>query len=376
MGIVGRWEEGLMLARLAIAAALGLALALPAGRSDAGYLDEDPAEVFAGVYATLGITLPDRAARDPLIWLKLEELKREPCDQKSISDLADFLEKGSYRRQAADALYGFVRKCGAPVNALHRSIDLYLKLTDYPKVVEVADEFVRRAPTNHDAHYLRGVGLEGVRDYKRALADYANAIELFGPDKRQVRSVIFTRMAEAYAALGQFCEAATPILTWVAIDPATRDNSRTQKIISDYESRGSCQSATQPQSERYPLRGRQHVVHVKATVNGISGMFVLDTGASYLTLRASFAERARIAFAEAPDITLWTANGTAKGKLAKADNVQVGKLQAASVPVVVQKVDAKSYGPGIDGLLGMSFLSRFELQMSGGYIEVRTRRRK
>jgi clan AA aspartic protease (TIGR02281 family) len=365
-----------MQVRLAIAAVLGLVLALPATRSDAGYLDEDPAEVFAGVYATLGITLPERAARDPWTWLKLEELKREPCDQKSISDLADVLEKTSYRRQAADALYGFVRKCGAPVSALHRSIDLYLKLTDYPKVVEVADEFMRRAPSSHDAHYLRGVGLEGLRDYKRALADYANAIELFGPDKKQIRSVIFTRMAEAYAALGQFCEAATPILTWAAIDPATRDNSRTQKIVSDYESRGNCRIATQPQSERYPLRGRQHVVHVKATVNGISGMFVLDTGASYVSVKAGFAERARIAFAEASDITLWTANGTTKGKLAKADNVQLGKLQATSVPIVVQKVDERSYGPGIDGLLGMSFLSRFELQMSGGYIEVRTRRRK
>jgi hypothetical protein len=62
--------------------------------------------------------------------------------------------------------------------------------------------------------------------------------------------------------------------------------------------------------------------------------------------------------------------------LAKAEKVQLGKLQATNVPVVVQKLDDKSYGNGIDGLLGMTFLSRFELQMAGGFIEIRTRRPK
>ena len=42
---------------------------------------------------------------------------------------------------------------------------------------------------------------------------------------------------------------------------------------------------------------------------------------------------------------------------------------------MVQKLDDKSYGAGVDGLLGMSFLSRFDMQMAGGFIEVRTRRR-
>ena len=54
----------------------------------------------------------------------------------------------------------------------------------------------------------------------------------------------------------------------------------------------------------------------------------------------------------------------------------LGRLEAANVPVAVQKADDKSYGNGVDGLLGMSFLSRFEVQMAAGSIEVRTRRPK
>ena len=110
-----------MLKRYCAAALLLFATLAPA---IAGYQDENPDEVFSGVYERLG-ALPVKAARDPYIWLRLEELKREPCDQKSIGDLALALDKAGYRREAANGLYKFVMNCGAPVTALHRSIDIY-----------------------------------------------------------------------------------------------------------------------------------------------------------------------------------------------------------------------------------------------------------
>jgi len=344
--------------------------------ADAGYLDENPDEVFSSVYDRLGVRLPHRAARDPVVWLRLEELKREPCDQSSVNDLALTLEKSGYRREAALGLYNFVKACGAPNSALHRAADIFLKLSDNATVVEVADEFIRRAPDNPNAHYLRGAGLQGVGDHQGALTDYANSIELYGQDKKTISSTVFLRMANSYAALGRFCEAMSPILMWVAIDPMTRDNSRSQKIVADYEQRGNCVSPKQFQKERYPLRGGQHTVIVKAEVNGVRGNFILDTGASYVSVKSEFADRAKIPQTNTMEIKLATANGLAKGKLSKADKILLGKLEATNVPVVVQKTTEKSYGSGIDGLLGMSFLSRFELQMAGGFFEVRTRRSK
>lgn len=360
-----------MLKRYCAVALLLLAAPAPA---IAGYLDENPDEVFSTVYERLG-ALPVKAARDPYVWLRLEELKREPCDQKSIGDLALALDKAGYRREAANGLYKFVLNCGAPANALHRSIDIYLRLTDYPKAVEVADEFIRRAPSSREAHYLRGVALEGAGDHQRALVDFANAIELFGSDKKGISSRVFMHMASAYAALNRFCEAAAPINMWVAFDPATRDTSQTQKIIADYEAKGNCTTSKEFQKESYPLRG-QNIVTVKVEINGVRGLFILDTGATYVAMRSNFADRAKISQAGAGEITLATANGLTKAKLAKADKVTLGKLAATNVPVAVQNADAKSYGAGVDGLLGMSFLSRFEVQMANGSIEVRTRKAK
>jgi aspartyl protease family protein len=354
--------------------ALLTVLAAAAGPACAGYLDENPDEIFAGVYERIG-KLPQRAARDPFVWLRLEELKREPCDQKSMTDMAAALEKLGYRREAGQGLYSFVKACGAPVNSLYRAGDIFLKLSDYATAAEIGDEFIRRAPDNANAFYLRGQGLQAAGDHLRAITDFANAIELYANDKKSMGSAVFTQMARSYAALGRFCEAASPILMWVAIDPVARDTSRTRKIIADYEQNGNCATAKEFQKERYPLPGNRHVVTVKAEVNGVKGMFILDTGASYMSVKSEFAERAKIPLANTADITLSTANGQAKGKLSKADKVMLGKLEAANVPTVVQNTDAKSYGTGVDGLLGMSFLSRFDLKMSGGFIEIQTRRR-
>ncbi|PPQ17492.1 TIGR02281 family clan AA aspartic protease [Bradyrhizobium sp. AC87j1] len=342
------------------------------GIGHAGYLTDNPDEVFQSVYARIG-PLPVAAARDPSVWLKLEELKREPCDQKSIDDLAQWLDKLGYRRQAADGLFNFVKNCGAPLTALNKAVSIYIRLTDYPKAVEAADEYVRRAPSDQTARYLRGMALDGAGDYRRALTDYSDTIELFAGDKKMVSSSVFLRMANAYAALKQFCEATAPINRWVAFDPATRDTSKTQKIIADYERQGNCVSSNELRKESFPLQGQRGVVTAKAEINGVRGLFVLDTGASYVSVKSSFASKAKIADGGASEITLNTANGQIKAKLTKADKVALGKLEATNVPIAVQSSDDKSYGPGIDGLLGMSFLSRFEVQMARGSMEIRTR---
>lgn len=146
-------------------------------------------------------------------------------------------------------------------------------------------------------------------------------------------------------------------------------------IVGDCDQRGDCAGSAEFRKERFALRGQQQVVTVKAEINGVQGTFILDTGASYLTVRRSFAERAKIP-AGASETTLMTANGQAKAKLSKADKVALGKLEAKCVPVAIQDGDGKSYAAGIDGLLGMTFLSRFEIQFAEGFVELRTRNQK
>jgi aspartyl protease family protein len=364
------WNIGRAVAGVALACLLG-----SSGSVQAGYLDEVGTEVYGEVYKKLGVELTERVAHDPQVWMTLDQLKRESCDQKAINDLGILLERLGFSREAALSQYNFVKNCGAPTLALNKSTNLLLKLSDYAMAVEVADEYVRRSPTTANAHYLRAMAFQGLGDYNRAIADYSEAIDLFGADRSKIGTSVFLRMAESYAKLGRYCEAMTPIWTWVAIDPVRRDNERSRKIIEDYERRGNCAASNESHKERY-ASGANRLVKAPALINGVRGIFIIDTGASYVSVKKAFADKAKVSYSGGTPITLHTANGPTKGRLTKADGVKLGRLAARDVPLVVQDGDQSSYGAGVDGLLGMSFLSRYELQVAGGFIEIRTRARK
>jgi predicted aspartyl protease len=66
-------------------------------------------------------------------------------------------------------------------------------------------------------------------------------------------------------------------------------------------------------------------------------------------------------------VEMQTANGTTSAKLATVDSVKLDGLYAASVPTIIA---SKSLGNGIDGLLGMSFLSRFTVAIRDREIQL------
>lgn len=95
-------------------------------------------------------------------------------------------------------------------------------------------------------------------------------------------------------------------------------------------------------------------------VNGVSSSFLVDTGASVVTLSSSLAKRANIDLERATPITISTANGRAKAYRVVLNTVKVGSLSAHLVEAVVID-DAKLPF----ALLGMSFLNRMDMHREG-----------
>ncbi|MBV9568316.1 MAG: clan AA aspartic protease [Hyphomicrobiales bacterium] len=115
---------------------------------------------------------------------------------------------------------------------------------------------------------------------------------------------------------------------------------------------------------------------VKVEINGAAGFFILDTGASFVSVQQDFAQRAHLRIEPGSKMTLHTANGDTSGILSQADFIKLGDLTSKNVPIVIQSSTEKLYGKSIDGLLGLSFLCRFEVQIASGYVEVRGRGRR
>jgi hypothetical protein len=64
------------------------------------------------------------------------------------------------------------------------------------------------------------------------------------------------------------------------------------------------------------------------------------------------------------------------GKLGRAATIQLRSLQAKDVPIVIQDDDKATFGDGVDGLLGMSFLSRFKVTIDTQVVKISNRQTK
>ena len=125
-------------------------------------------------------------------------------------------------------------------------------------------------------------------------------------------------------------------------------------------------SADDRQSAVLAADGRGHF-HADGAINGGAMRFILDTGATSITLPASDAMRLGIDYRKGSRGTIRTANGTAPVWRVNLDTVRIGGIE-------LQNVDALVLEQGLDvALLGMSFLNRVEMFRSGDSMTLKRR---
>lgn len=107
--------------------------------------------------------------------------------------------------------------------------------------------------------------------------------------------------------------------------------------------------------------------HVPGSINGSAIRFVVDTGATYVSLGRADASRAGIDVSKAESVVMQTANGVAQAWKVKFDAVRVGDVVLRNVDGIVQSADMPF------ALLGMSFLNRMEMRHDGASLQLRQR---
>lgn len=323
-----------------------------------------------GALEVLGVNVP-RFALNFRGQQSFDTLMREPCDRKAIRQLGNAVAKAGYRRQAAQLHIRFSERCGGHPQSLRAAINHLLTISDYPQSIEIADELISMVPFDDNGYYLRG--LAHYRSYKseKAIDDFISAIELF-EDKTRIVSSGYVYLSKSYERLGQFCDAIGPIDAWIAIDPDRHDTSRARAMINSLRAKGTCKAEAKKR-ERFRVRRRGQTISMTVRINGVRGRFILDTGATFVSMKRSFARKAKVQINESSSIQLNTANGVVKAKRGRAELINLRSLSAEQVPIVVQTDKRGSYGRRIDGLLGMSFLSRFNLAISRKYVTLSSR---
>jgi aspartyl protease family protein len=103
--------------------------------------------------------------------------------------------------------------------------------------------------------------------------------------------------------------------------------------------------------------------YLDGAVNGVPIRFMVDTGATYVSIDAAFARRAGLP--EGVRGYFNTANGSVEGRLVRDQVVQAQGFEVGGLTVAVMPAAST------EGLLGQNFLRQFEVSQSSGTLKLR-----
>jgi clan AA aspartic protease (TIGR02281 family) len=317
-----------------------------------------PGPALAEFYAHFNIEpLPDLTITGPMA-KHIATLLRERCDWDANYAFAVDLQQAGYSRQGAKVFLAYSHKCKPSNVALSNAADAFYGLSDFDAALKVSDELLALSPDFPQFHYQRAQILQDAKRYREAIDAYDSTIGL-AENISTINGEVFRQLSASYAALGEYCEAITPIQTWISIDPTENDTPRARKTLKDYSDKGHCEQTYAKGSDRFPTRG-QNVIKAKVSINGVPGTFIVDTGASFVSLSKAFAERAKLPLSGNYSVRMNTATGVSMAQRSSIGKVEIGRIVAEDVAAIVMAAGEGS-GDGIDGLLGRSFLARFDV---------------
>jgi aspartyl protease family protein len=117
--------------------------------------------------------------------------------------------------------------------------------------------------------------------------------------------------------------------------------------------------ASSSQSATLTADSRGHFV-VDGQINGGAMRFLVDTGATAISLSSTDANRLGIDYRKGEPELMGTANGTVTAYRVKLDTVRVGGIVVNNVDAAVLEGNPMPFA-----LLGMSFLNRMEMKREG-----------
>jgi len=208
---------------------------------------------------------------------------------------------------------------------------------------------VTPAPRAQAGAFEDGVGFFQGGHYRWALEKFVEAVDQAPRDPQRQ-----WYLAESYRLLGDGAAAAHAYRRILQSAPQSPLATAARQSL---EALGEPSLAT----IQVPFQKRAASILVPATVNGQPiGYFILDTGATFTSVSRVVADRLRIS-GGGSSVRLATANGLIQAPLTLLDEVDVGGAVARHVPAVIH--DLPSAPPPVVGLLGLSFLERFRVNI-------------
>lgn len=296
-------------------------------------------------------------------------LREHICNQPAVESAMRKLRERNDHPTAARLGTEFLENCDLEETIGLLTAQAFYRVTDFEAALRTIDRFPEQAAGYADYASWRGFTNEKLGRFDEAAADYERALYGFF-DLSEVGAPQFYYVTRALKGAGRFCEAMAPLKLFVSFDPAGRLSTQVERELAELRRLGKCADDVAPGRQVIKLRRTNGLLLVDATINGIQGRFVLDTGASTVHLTRDFARAAAIATSERRRIRIYGVTGSRMDFLSDIPHVAIDGFIARNVAATVASDDS-AMGDGIDGLLGQTFLSRFRYSVDGERLTLR-----
>lgn len=282
-------------------------------------------------------------------------LDKEPCDRQKIVQLCDSLLGDGQPRVCLTRAEAFFARCGEfwrlrwPTYAAHK------QLSEWDAAIADASRLVTQFPDDHDYLVWRGLAYVDKADLPHAISDYEQAIAI----EPRLTDVPFN-LADAYRDVGRPCDGIFPLEQLSFYNPDRDDNARRRLRQLYDDPKCADRMGTGKATIRFGSRARR--VTSKVTINQAQpAELIVDTGASTVLLSAPLATRLGLPYDQWPVQRAVTAGGVREVRIGYLEEVTVQGVSARHVECAVT-----DDMPGVEGLLGLSFLARFEMHTDPG----------
>ncbi len=295
-------------------------------------------------------------------WFSTEtELGDEPCDRIKILKRCNDLISKDKSRSCMKLGEQFFQQCG-DYDQLHRYVNSAARrISEWPQAISSADKLIDLYPHNADFRFMRGKTYEEKGDIVQALPDYEQAMALL-PEGIQPPF----HLANIYQRLDRPCDAVAPLEQFAFYHPDNAESAKRQ--LAGLYRNPQCASLQGTGSAKIRIRKGGTIIQSNALINNsLQGKFIIDTGASTVVLSRSFANQLNIRYKNWPVRLMQTANGIALGYHGYIDQIDIQGIKAKRIEAVV----SENLG-NVDGLLGLSFLGRFDIHInaSEGFVQL------
>ncbi len=286
-------------------------------------------------------------------------LKGTPCALGSAVALGERLNQLGAHDSALETVSHFEGQCGVRPRLWWITLEAHRGKGELDAAVADSTRLIEDRPEDSDFWWWRGEDLDKKGDRVGAESDYRQSMAVYAD------RFAASRFADLMMQEGDRCEGVYA-LQHLLEENAEAAGSWAEAQLAELHAGVECP----PEASRGSVSlnvASDGSVRTEAVVDKRKGRFLVHA-TGYVTVTRAFAEKAGLV-ASATSVGVRVADHVVPAQLAVAGEIAVGKSRASHVAVAI--VDALP--DGADGLLGLSYLWRFQIERTAHTLELRAR---